>query len=199
MFSSQERCLTASRRSFLVAPLVLGGWWLLVRRAPRALPDAAEDGNGQTVALLLCSNDGQRTETRALRKIVKTHAQWRAELTSEAYAVTRLGATEFSFANKWWNEHGRGLYRCVCCATALFRSEQKFDSGTGWPSFTAPVATANIATREDRTLAEFRTEVLCRKCDAHLGHVFDDGPTPARLRYCLNSAALAFVKYGTNT
>jgi len=188
-----------SRRAFVIAPFVLGGWWLLLRRPPRTLPDPSAEGNGPLVSLVLCSNDGGNRQIRTLRKIVKTDAEWRAELFPEVYTVTRQAGTEFAFANRLWNEHRPGLYRCICCATALFRSQEKFDSGTGWPSFTAPVAGQNIATHEDHTLAEARTEVLCPKCDAHLGHVFDDGPLPAGLRYCLNSAALAFVEYGTKS
>ena len=128
-----------------------------------------------------------------------TNAEWRAELAPEIYEVTRCAGTEFAFANRFWDEHRAGLYRCTCCATALFRSEQKFDSGTGWPSFTAPIAPENLAEHEDRTLAEIRTEVLCSRCDAHLGHVFHDGPMPLGLRYCVNSAALAFIENTTKS
>jgi peptide-methionine (R)-S-oxide reductase len=182
-----------SRRALLIAPLVLGGWCLIFRQTTRTLPEPAAEGSGLPVTLWLCSNNGQKTLKRTLRKIAKTDEQWRAELPSDVFAVTRRAATEFAFANKFWNEHRPGLYRCICCATALFSSGQKFDSGTGWPSFTTPVAGENIVLRPDRTRAELRTEVQCRKCDAHLGHLFEDGPPPGGLRYCLNSAALSFV------
>jgi peptide-methionine (R)-S-oxide reductase len=135
-----------SRRAFVIAPFVFGGWWLLLRRPSRVLPDPSAEGNGPFVTLVLCSNDGEKRATQMLRKIVKTDAEWHAELFPEVYAVTRQAHTEFAFANKLWDERRPGLYRCVCCATALFRSREKFDSGTGWPSFTAPVAAQNIAT-----------------------------------------------------
>src|SRR6202042_3084124 len=105
-------------------------------------------------------------------------AEWRRELSDQEFAVTRRKGTEIAFSGQYWNHHESGLYRCVCCGNALFRSAEKFDSGTGWPSFWAPAAGENIATETDRTLFMSRVEVLCSKCDAHLGHVFEDGPAP---------------------
>ncbi|MBI5342556.1 MAG: peptide-methionine (R)-S-oxide reductase MsrB [Deltaproteobacteria bacterium] len=129
-------------------------------------------------------------------KVAKTDAEWKKTLTPEQFEVTRKKGTERAFTGAYWNAKEKGTYRCICCGNDLFRSETKYDSGTGWPSFYAPIAAENIRTEEDNGFFLKRTEVLCSRCDAHLGHVFPDGPKPTGLRYCMNSAALNLVKTG---
>lgn len=126
-------------------------------------------------------------------KIKRSDQEWQQLLTPEAYSVARHAGTEAPFSGRYWDHHDRGIYRCVCCGLELFHSDSKFDSGTGWPSFSQPIAAENISTKEDRSLFRVRTEALCASCDAHLGHVFPDGPQPAGMRFCINSATLDFI------
>lgn len=147
---------------------------------------------GSTVTIVEFDDAGNRKSSSSVEKTVKTDAQWKEQLTAEQFQVSRKAGTERSYSGKTWDNHKAGIYRCVGCETALFDSKTKFESGTGWPSFWQPIAKENVLTTGDNSIGMSRTEVKCARCDGHLGHVFDDGPPPTHLRYCMNSASMNF-------
>jgi peptide-methionine (R)-S-oxide reductase len=183
------------RRAFLFsAATAIGGLAVWSWRKPRLLQTAAAaSGAPEEVTVVRFSDGGERLNKVRVTKVVKTEAQWRQQLRSGVFDITRNADTEIAFTGKYWNLHDKGIYRCICCDNALFRSDTKFESGTGWPSFWAPIAAENVREIRDTTFGVVRTSVACTECDAHLGHVFDDGPEPTHLRYCMNSASLRFV------
>ena len=182
------------RRAFLatsaatVAGLALWHW-----KTPR-VADAAASSSPKDVTIVLFSDSGQRLKEVRIPKVVKTADEWRKQLSPNSYDITRNADTEMAFSGKYWNLHDKGLYRCICCDNALFDSVTKFESGTGWPSFWQPIARQNVTETSDITFGMVRIAISCTEFNAHLGHVFDDGPQPTGLRYCMNSASLRFVK-----
>jgi peptide-methionine (R)-S-oxide reductase len=188
-----------SRRAFIfgtAGAISAAAFWGLRRSTIAAARPLAPDEGPAIVTIVQFNADGESTGAVTVPRLIKTDDQWRRQLDQTSYWVTRHDDTEKPYTGATWNEHGRGIFRCIGCDLALFRSETKFDSGTGWPSFYQPIAEANIVKSVDGSLMEVRTAVSCRLCDAHLGHVFNDGPPPTGLRYCMNSASMRFVRLG---
>jgi len=201
MFDSLDRVakVKVGRREFIAATAAAGltfaYGWLRRPKLVEAIASQPADKSGP-VKIVQFSDDGKRLQTVSVARVVKTEAEWRKQLTPAAFDITRHADTELAYSGQYWNLHEKGLFRCICCDNALFSSDTKFDSGTGWPSFWQPIAPENVHTSRDVSFGMIRDAVSCSLCDAHLGHVFDDGPRPTGLRYCMNSVSLRFVKHG---
>src|SRR5688572_16811605 len=183
-----------SRRDLLFGVLATGAGVLSLARVRAGTLTPQSAGGKVKIEKFSASGDSQGVVEVA--RVVKSDEEWRAQLSPLSFKVTRHEGTERAFSGEYAANHASGLYRCICCETALFDSKTKFESGTGWPSFYQPISNANVREKSDRSLMMERTEVRCTRCDAHLGHVFDDGPDPTGLRYCMNSVALNFVARG---
>jgi peptide-methionine (R)-S-oxide reductase len=187
---------TVGRRLFLTGAgaAAIGVSWWYVRSQTPVTAEAASAGLPKTVTIIEFSDSGERKARVSVERIIKTEDEWKKQLSPASFEVTRRAGTERPYTNENPNNHAKGIFRCICCDTALFDSSTKFESGTGWPSFWAPIAKENVRETTDSSLGMIRTAVSCRLCEAHLGHVFEDGPKPTGLRYCMNSVAMRFAK-----
>ena len=182
------------RRALLITPLAFAGIMVLAARKSHDSDESGSSGElGEEVTIVQFSDTGRRLGPARVPKVVRSSGEWRKLLSAEQYYVTRQQGTDAAFSGTYYQIHQDGLFRCICCDNAVFSADTKFDSDTGWPSFWAPIAEENVGTRSDFSLLVNRTEVHCTRCDAHLGHLFNDGPEPTNLRYCMNESSLKFI------
>lgn len=194
--SRDDKAKKMTRRLFVAGGVTVAASLTVfgLRKSSGVEASTAVHGTPGEVTIVNFGKDGMKLGKQTVPKIVKTDGEWLQELGRNSFDIARQADTEMPFSGVSLNEHSRGIFRCICCDTALFSSQTKFDSGTGWPSFWASIAKENVAEVEDHSLGETRTEVRCARCEGHLGHVFNDGPPPTGLRYCMNSASMRFVK-----
>ena len=184
------------RRALLITPFAFAGLVAISSRKGSDSEDSvsANESNSEVV-IVPFTDTGERLAPVTVKKLIRSDAQWRKLLDAEQYYVTRRQGTDTAFTGTYYQLHEPGLFRCICCGNALFSTDAKFDSGTGWPSFSAAVAEENIQIHKDMSMFIARVEVACKRCDAHLGHLFTDGPEPTNLRYCINESSLRFVRH----